>query len=197
MGWIPHPRTPERRRAWRAAALWATAAIIAVAVYAGAYRWARMAGVVDDYSQNRPPDGWSSSRLCNAAFIPAYAVEIRWRAWRMRAAWRQLAAAGLCTVATPYDDTVLPRYWFCRGYVDGMICDEPLFLIDPCGTHHVGVSAGRGALMRYLRDHASRQGDTAPWSVHSYGGELVVMADAGIHARLQTALQQLRLGLQR
>ncbi len=177
------------------------AAVVVLAGYGGGYAWARSAGVVDDLSQNGCPLGDSAGHpIINAAFVPAYAVEIRWRALRMRGAWRRFAASGMGDQRTPYDGSLLPCYWYCRGYVDSCCADGggwagPM-LIDPCGTYVIGADAGRGALQRYVTAYVERRGGSPPNGLYTADWEnLTVVADAGTHALVASALDDLRVRL--
>ena len=202
--------SPAVRRSWFRRALIATAVlVVVVGSYSAAYAVIRWREVVTLWTPYELAIGYSGGHpwgpIAYRFFQPAYAIEVRVRAWRMERWWRPLVESGIANDAEVAGRETLARYWFRRGFLDGMTSDPrgwpgPL-LVDPEGATQIGFNRGRFAIDHYLERRLAATGSHAKVSWQSIPPQneethLVLSdAEAADHAIVTASLNELRAKL--
>lgn len=200
------------RRSWFRRALIATAiALVVVGSYSAGYaviRWREVVTLDTPYVEavglrSHTSRSWSHPAYC--FFLPAYALEVRVRAWRMERWWRPLVELGIASDKEVAGRGTIARYWFRRGFLEGMTSQPNAwygpFLFDPEGTNELGFNRGRYAIDRYLQRRLAAAGSTAKWNWQPIPPDYedshlqVVDADDADHAIVTASLNELRAKL--
>lgn len=199
--------SPAARRPWFRRALIAAAVFVAVVgSYSAAYaviRWREVVTLDTPYMIAIGFHGHAWDGVAYRIFQPAYAVEIRVRAWRMERWWRPLAELDIANDDQVSGRGMVARYWYRRGFVEGMTNDPASFpgppLWDPEGVHFLGFRNGERALMDHLRRRlAARDGGARiGWSPPRGGGPEPLWVEGTIadHAIITASLNELRAKL--
>lgn len=203
-------RRPRFRRVLIATAI----AVVVVGAYSAVYaaiRWREVVTLDTPYVQavgfrSHASRSWSYHAYC--LFMPAYALEVRVRAWRMERWWRPLVELGIVSDQDEKEVAgrgTVARYWFRRGFLEGMTSQPNAFygpfLFDPEGTNELGFNRGRYAIDRYLQRRLAAAGSTAKWNWRPIPPDYedshlqLVDADDAAHAIVAASLNEFRAKL--
>jgi hypothetical protein len=185
-------------------------AVVVLGSYSAAYaaiRWREVVTLETPYAEAAGFSSYTSRSWSHHAyrfFLPAYAIEVRFRAWRMERWWRPLVELGIASDKEVAGRGTVARYWFRRGFIEGMT-KQPNgwygpFLYDPEGTNELGFHRGRYAIDRYLESRMAAAGRAAKWNWQPIppdyeDSRLQLIADDADHAVVIASLNELRAKL--
>ena len=185
--------------------------VVVIGSYSAAYavvRWREVVTLDAPYVETAVFSSHTSRCWSGQAyyfFLPAYALEVRVRAWRMERWWHPLAELGIASDAEVAGRGTVARYWFRRGFLEGMTSLPNAFygpfLFDPEGTNELGFNRGRYAIDRYLQRRLTAAGNMVKWNwipiPPDYEDSHLQLVDANdaAHAIVTASLNELRAKL--